>query len=123
MLKSLEICFHWANNMSRALARSQERSRESLKGYCMNRVRSSILFCLVLGVVFFTWGFAPVVQAKSPKTTNPETKPGVKSGQATAGKPDQTPVLETQKNRVSYAIGVNMIGNLRRRESTTIWTC
>lgn len=79
----------------------------------MNRARSSILFSLVLGLVVFTWGFAPVVQAKSPKTTNPESKPGVKSGQATAGKPDQAPVLETQKDRVSYAIGVNMIGNLK----------
>jgi len=79
----------------------------------MNRARSSILSCLVLGVVLFAWGFAPVVLAKSPKTTNPETKPGVKSGQATAGKPDQAQVLETQKDRVSYAIGVNMIGNLK----------
>jgi UDP-GlcNAc:undecaprenyl-phosphate/decaprenyl-phosphate GlcNAc-1-phosphate transferase len=79
----------------------------------MSRARFSFLISLVLAVVVVTWGFASGVQAQSPKTAKPQPKQGTKSGQATAAKSDQTPVLETQKDRVSYAIGVNMIGNLK----------
>ncbi len=81
----------------------------------MNRRRFFFLMSLVLAVVVVTWGFAQGVQAQSPKTTKPQPKQGGKSGQATAAKSEQPLVLKTQKDKVNYAIGVNMIGNLKKQ--------
>jgi len=78
----------------------------------MNKPRFSLLIGLLLAVGICFWGFVPGIQAQSTKPAKPGPKPAAKSEQA-AAKTEQSPVLETQKDKVSYAIGVNMIGNLK----------
>lgn len=58
------------------------------------------------------WGVEQGACAQSSPDKEPQAESG---GQATIDKPDEGSVLKTQKDRVNYAIGVNLIGNLKKQ--------
>jgi UDP-GlcNAc:undecaprenyl-phosphate/decaprenyl-phosphate GlcNAc-1-phosphate transferase len=71
-----------------------------------------LLVGLVLVVVAVTSGFDQGVDAQSQKAMKPKPK---QSDQITPNKAEEPVVLKTQKDAVNYAIGVNMIGNLKQQ--------
>ncbi|MFO7601774.1 MAG: FKBP-type peptidyl-prolyl cis-trans isomerase [Candidatus Desulfacyla sp.] len=70
--------------------------------------------CLaVVAMVFAAWGRDRDAQAQSQPDVAP---PAAQSGETASDKADETSLLKTQKDQVNYAIGVHLIGNLKRQE-------
>jgi UDP-GlcNAc:undecaprenyl-phosphate/decaprenyl-phosphate GlcNAc-1-phosphate transferase len=76
----------------------------------LNRRRRYLLMSLVLVVVVVSSGFGQGVHAQSQKAMKAKAK---QSDQAAPKKAEEPVVLKTQKDAVNYAIGVNMIANLK----------
>ncbi len=70
-----------------------------------------MLVCLV-AVIFVVRGIDRGAQAQSQPDVTPQSE---QDGQATPDKTDETSLLKTQKDQVNYAIGVYLIGNLKRQ--------
>jgi FKBP-type peptidyl-prolyl cis-trans isomerase FklB len=58
---------------------------------------------------------APAAKPQSATQAKPATKPAVKAGQAAAAKKPDTLELKTDKDKVSYAIGMNIGQNLQKQ--------
>jgi UDP-GlcNAc:undecaprenyl-phosphate/decaprenyl-phosphate GlcNAc-1-phosphate transferase len=65
-----------------------------------------------LAVVALTWGLDQGVHAQSQRAMKPKPK---QSDQVAPNKAEEPVVLKTQKEAVNYAIGVNMIANLKQQ--------
>lgn len=78
----------------------------------LSRRKFYLLVSLILAVVAVAWGFDQGVQAQSQKATKAKPK---QSDQITPKKAEEPVVLKTQKDAVNYAIGVNMIANLKQQ--------
>jgi FKBP-type peptidyl-prolyl cis-trans isomerase FklB len=70
------------------------------------------LFRLVAIVAIIVLGVEQGVRAQS---RSDKAMPAEKGGQTIPDKPEDALVLKTQKDRVNYAIGVNLIGNLKKQ--------
>jgi len=72
----------------------------------------AFLVCLVFGVMVIVWGMDRGAQAQS----QPDMGLQPEQGRAAApDEPDEAPLLKTQRDRVNYAIGVQLIGNFKRQ--------
>jgi FKBP-type peptidyl-prolyl cis-trans isomerase len=81
------------------------------KGVGLKNQRLFLLACLV-AVIFVVWGMDQAVHAQSQPDVRPQSEQG---GQTAPDRPDEAPVLKTQKDQVNYAVGVNLIGNFKRQ--------
>ncbi|MDQ1336311.1 MAG: Peptidyl-prolyl cis-trans isomerase [Thermodesulfobacteriota bacterium] len=70
-----------------------------------------LLVCLI-AVMFVARGTYRGAHAQTQPDLTPQFEQG---GQITPDKPDEAPILKTQKDQVNYAIGVQLIGNLKRQ--------
>ena len=67
---------------------------------------------LMLATVAFSWGFAPGVHAKSKKAVGAQP---AQTTETTPKQPEKESLLKTERDKVNYAIGVNLIGNIKRQ--------
>ena len=67
---------------------------------------------LMLATVTFSWGFAPGVHAKSKKAVGAQP---AQTTETTPKQPEKESLLKTERDKVNYAIGVNLIGNFKQQ--------
>ncbi len=79
----------------------------------MNNRSLFYLVFLVAVMMFGVWGSDQDLCAQSQSDmAAPQAEQG---GKSTMNKPAETSVLKTQKDQVNYAIGVNLIGNIKKQ--------
>lgn len=79
----------------------------------MNNRSLFYLVCLVAVMMLGVWGNAQDIWAQS--QSDLATSQAEQGGESTLNKPTETSVLKTQKDQVNYAIGVNLIGNIKKQ--------
>ena len=77
--------------------------------------RLFFLTTLMLTVVAFSWGFVPGVHAKSKKAAGAQPAQTGQTTDTTPKQPEKESPLKTEREKVNYAIGVNLIGNIKRQ--------
>jgi len=78
----------------------------------LKKQRLYLLVCLSIAITFLVSGTDRGAYGESQPDDTPQSEQG---GQTTPDKPDETAILKTQKDQVNYAIGVHLIGNLKRQ--------
>jgi len=68
--------------------------------------------CLIAAFMFVAWGTDRGAQAQSQTDVTPQSE---QVSQPRADKPDEAPILKTLDDQVYYAIGVQFIGNLKKK--------
>ena len=76
----------------------------------MKNRKSFLLVCLICAAMVAAWGMNRNADAQSPPEMGAPPEQG---GQASPRKPEGNPLFKTQKDRVNYAIGVNLIRNFK----------